>query len=173
MNIIDDISEIIRKTPIEGIDGTYMMSFDPTKAFEAASKFEHQMALRTMVSVYNDAIAKGIPADLALIAVVMSHEDLVRYVIMRAVKQRMNGMKIDDVKGIEIVSQLSDFTEKLQAAKDAMQKLDLEYKEKAKNATVDQFKAYLQYAADKWGSDDEKGMVASLVKKVKPEKIKK
>ena len=65
-----------------------------------------------------------------------------------------------------------DLMEKIELAKKSMEELDRQYLEKAGEASQEQFKAYLKYAAEKFGTDDEKLVVESIIKKIKVRKKK-
>lgn len=167
MNIIDEINEMVRTAPISIVDGSFVQGLDAVKAYEGIEKQEgYQTVVSAFVSIYKDCIAKGIPAERGAGFVLKAHEDLTRYVITKAIRARFANMTGGSLQHIGSVIEASQLQKKIESLKSDVQKEEEEKMKRAAKANVDQFKAYLHYAADRFGTPEEKKVVEGLVAKI-------
>lgn len=169
MNILDEIGGIVRSTPISDIDMRFIQNLDVKRVYDQLeNKPEYRSLIDSMMGLFLDAERRGVPKERAIAVVLGTHEDMVRYVIMKALKERILALGLDKIVNGNVALQYDDFMAKLEVARKAMEKLDAEFKEKASKPELEQFRAYLRYAADRFGNASEKRAIASLVKKIVP-----
>lgn len=140
-NLIEEVTEVIKTTPIISVDVAFIEKLNPARAYEGMElKPEYGIMIDAMNRMYEDAQRRGLPRTRAAAFMFGTLEEILRYVISKAVRDRLTAMGFGATA--------------------------------APDAGVEQFKAYLLYAADQWGTPTEKKAVQSLVKKVrKPEKV--
>jgi hypothetical protein len=72
---------------------------------------------------------------------------------------------------IEMDAKFKKTVDKLKTIQGEVLELDREVKRRSENLNIDIYKATLQYASDRWASEDEKKSIASVVKKIKVKKV--
>lgn len=169
---MDEITQIVRTTPISGIDVEFIKKLNPGRAYEGV---ETQPEVEALKAFFVESVAANrVPIERAIGVMLGIYGDTIRFAIQKAIKDRFFAMKLDEANDLVKALQYGGLIKKIEEARIEMVKLDEDYKKKASEKGVDQFKAVLQYAADRWGSEEEKKTVKSLVSKIKVErKIKK
>lgn len=139
--LIDELTEVVKTTPIISVDVSFIEKMNPARAYEGLElKAEYAIMIEAMNRMYDDAVRRGLPKSRAAAFMLGTLEEILRYVISKALRERLAAMGLDTIE--------------------------------KPDASVEQFKSYLLYAADQWGTASEKKAVQSLVKKVKkPEKV--
>lgn len=167
MKLIDDLAEVVRSAPIIAIDPAFLTKMNPTKAYEGLEmRPEYKSLIQSMLMMYDDATQRGIPRERAVAVVLGTHEEMVRYVVTKAIKDRMRAMNITDISTLEGQQQLGLVNESIKRAQTDLATIEGEVQKKASSQSIDIFKHSLQYAADKWGTPKEKKTVESLIKKI-------
>lgn len=140
MNIADEMADAVRSAPIIDIDPAFLSRLNPLKAYEGTEmRPEYQVLITSLMGMLDDAMAKGIPRERALAVILGTHEDMVRYVAAKAVKDRLGFIGVGDTQVLQ---------------------------ERARNKGVVELQAYLRYAAEKFGTKAEQKVVEKLIKKV-------
>ena len=170
MKFSEDIADIVRHSPLpEQVDKEVLDNFDPDKFLvRLETSAQYKTLTESFLGMYERALNNNVPMIKAVALILGTHEDLIRFSIEKSLKEWAASLKIDDAIDNNPAIQAIDFSNKLKEAREAMQLLDQEYKHRAAGHTVQQFRAYLLYAADKWGNQSEKKAINSLVKKIQP-----
>lgn len=172
MNLIDDITELIRTTPIVKLDLTFAKAIDPMKAYEGLElRPEYRVLIDTMTQLYMRGMTLGIPPERAGAAVLGVFEEIIRYVVTKSVKEYMSSrLAVGDLQAIhEIVNARDESVkvENLEKQKVGLEarktELEAELFRKSRAMRIDQFKSHLLYAADRWGKPGEQRMIKAMV----------
>jgi hypothetical protein len=172
MNFIDDILGIIKTAPVSNIDVGFVKAMDPIKIYkEMDAKPGYRILIQTMTAIYQDAVVRGIDVNSAAAVILSTHEDILRYVIMKAVKDKLVALNPDELlklgEGLKVVA----ITEKMQETKHELTKLEDTFKIYAGKLPINQFRYSLLYAAEKWGDENENNVVKGLVSKIPDQPI--
>lgn len=174
MNITDDILEIVRTTPISNMDLSFVKTINPVKVYdEMESRTGYKVLIETMTLLYGDAIDKKVDIKHASAVILATFEEILRYVIMKAVKERLSYLQVEDVLKLDANLNSKILEEKMENSKKELKKLEEAYKTYADTLPVNQFRYSLLYAGDRWGDQKEKKVIKNLVEKIKEVEVKK
>lgn len=167
MKLIDDLAEVIRQAPIIAIDPAFLTKMNPMKAYDGLElRPEYKSLISSMLMMYDDAQQRGVPRERAVAVVLGTHEEMVRYVITKAIKDQLEHMPIITAQTFEADAELRRIKEEIAVATTELAEAERLRTEEAKNKTTEQFKAYLKYAAGKWGAPVDMRAVDRLIKKI-------
>lgn len=168
MNLSDDISIIIRTTPLEGIDWDFLKRMDPTKVTD-------QLDLtftKIMLQAYKATVGSGVSEEFALGAILRSHNDALRYVIDKAVKKRMLDLGTQELQVATVQEKLKELTGEVDKAEQAIKGIEKERAEQAAKQGFEQYISYLMYASDKFAKGKEKTVLNGIVNRIRKEHCK-
>ena len=171
MNIVDEITEIIRQAPIKDLDLNFVERINPAAAYAGIEdKAEYKELIAAMVGMFEHAERNGLSRERAAAVMFGTYEDVVRYVINKAVRDRLFQIDSRVLNAVDIDALKADSDRTIVEAKAEIEKLTAQTREIAASKEVHQFKAYLSYAADKWGTPVEKKAIQSLIGRIKSTK---
>lgn len=164
MNLTDDITEVIRTAPISNIDLTFARAINPAKAYEALeTKPEYRTLIDTMMQLYSKGLALGVPAERAGAAVLGTFEEIIRYVVTKAVKDRLHSLGVSELQGLDEARELGVLGKKIEDERGHLKAIEDEHTKHVRAMKVDQFKASLLYAGERWGKPAEQRAIKAMV----------
>jgi len=168
MDFINGIINLVQSTPIVYMDRSwYSKDISDAALRRMNDNPEYRVLMESFVTLYTDAVARGIPTHRAAAVVLSAHEDIVRATLATALKKKLALLGASDLSALNLAYADSNLQEKIGLSKDALDKIESKFKLYAENEKTSQFKYSLMYAAERWGSEDEKLAVNSLVTKIK------
>lgn len=167
MNIADELAQIVRTAPIADMDMGFLQQLNPAKAYEGLEAKEgYKTLVWALIKYYEGAVEKGMPKERTAAVVLGAHEDLLRYVIGKAIKDRMSHMSPQEIGVVNLERKLAELTVEIDKAEGAIIALQAKRKKEVEEGKIESFRYSLQYAGERWGSTTEKRAIASLVKKI-------
>lgn len=160
MNLIDDIATIIRTTPVENIDWSFVQKLNVMRAYEG---FESKSANRVLIETLLLMLSTTSPKDRAIAVILGAHEDMVRHIVQKAVRARLLELRVDQLQEVAVEDAILRKREELAG-------LDKQLQAHSRGKNNMQFKAHLRYAAEKWGNTQEKKAVEAIIKKIPDER---
>lgn len=173
MNIIENIVDIVRNASLRNLDtGVVTMITGEEIYKKAESNPEYRALVDSFKNLYEDAIKKGVSPNHAVAVVLSTQENMIRYVIMKCVKDYLTALGAEDIEALKRSFLYNDMTKKIETAGSELARIEEKTKALVSNNTVEQFKYSLEYAADRWGSETEKKAVKGLISKINGAKRK-
>ena len=170
MDFINGIIDVIQTTPVIHTDRSWHAKDIAEGTLRRMNEnAEYKVLMESFAGLYQDALNRGIPTARACAVILSTHEDIMRAVISKALREKLVTLGASDLATLNAAYADLSFQEKLKASKDALDVVEAKFRLYVENEKTAQFKYSLLYAAERFGSEDEKLAVNSLVKKIKDE----
>lgn len=161
MKIADELAIEVMQAQIRNVDHGFLNRIDALKAYAGNEiKPEFKVLIDGLLRMYDDAMLRGIPRERAVAVMLGTHDDMLRYVITEAIKKRLGHLSIEQMDLLQLGEKKQEMQKDIKAMEDRLAA-------GSSDKSLEQFAAYLRYAAAQWGTLTEKKTVESLIKKIK------
>lgn len=166
MNLVDEIKGIIVRQPLNLANMSFFSQVNLEKITSEEGSPERTALINTLMDIADDAFKRGFPRARSVAISLHVFEEMVRHSIAHAVEKRLVEVGTDYVQSEDLRKEQLHVTEELTKMKGNLEVLRKEIEATTANKSVEQFRAFLLYAADMWGDEKERKVIDGLVKKV-------
>jgi len=162
MNLVDEVSEIVRTTPVSDIgDLAFLARINPDQAHEKIdSKPGYKSLVEAMTAIFAHAEDRGVPRDKILGTLLGAHDEIVRYVVQKAVRAKLLDIGAVGLETINARRTLEATTAKLDETRKELDDI-------TRTKTRAQFRSYLRYTADNYAmTEHEKEVILAVASRV-------